>query len=292
MKKADETTAEINEKIHAAFDEIHAEENLKTRTKEYLSMEMSRQKKKSRPVVFRAAAAAACLLFVFVIGGSWMFLTPTAYISIDINPSLELGINRFDRVVSVEGFNDDGRDLADLLHIRFQNYNDAVETILNSQDIADYLLQDAVMTVTVAGETETQHDEILENVESCVSDHENVSCHSGSVEEMHEAHDSGLSFGKYRALLELQELDPSITADDIRDLSMKEIYDMIEEYSNNASSPDTSSDTSSGSSDAESDTTVGNGSGLNYGEEGDYGNGREHGKESGEHHGYGHHYEE
>lgn len=144
------------------------------------------------------------------------------------------------------------------------------------------------MTVTVAGETETQHDEILENMESCVSDHENVSCHSGSVEEMHEAHDSGLSFGKYRALLELQELDPSITADDIRDLSMKEIYDMIEEYSNNASSPDTSS----GSSDAESDTTAGNGSGLNYGEEDDYGDGREHGKESGEHHGYGHHYEE
>ena len=31
-------------------------------------------------------------------------MTPTAYISIDINPSLELGINRFDRIVSVEGY--------------------------------------------------------------------------------------------------------------------------------------------------------------------------------------------
>lgn len=47
----------------------------------------------------------------------------------------------------------------------------------------------------------------------------------------HGAHEAGLSFGKYRAYLELKELDPEITPDDIRDLSMREIQDMIDSLS-------------------------------------------------------------
>ena len=271
MREINETNEKMNEEkylhenIHAAFDNIHAEETLKARTKEYLSLEILRKQRNRHFALFRIAAAAVCLVAALFLGGAWMFLTPTAYISIDINPSLELGINRFNRVVSVEGFNDDGRELAEFLDVRFRDYNDAVEMILNSQDISGYLAQNAVMTVTVAGETTAQHDEILENVETCVSEHENVSCHSGSVEEMQEAHDSGLSFGKYRALLELQKLDSSITADDIRDLSMREIYDMMKEYSDNPPS----SDASPGSSDVESDANAGKG--------------------NGEHHRYGHH---
>ena len=56
---------------------------------------------------------------------------------------------------------------------------------------------------------------------------------------MHDAHEAGLSFGKYRAYLELKELDPDITPDDIRDLSMREIQDLIDSLSGGES---TSSD--------------------------------------------------
>ena len=39
-----------------------------------------------------------------------------------------------------------------------------------------------------------------------------------------------LSLGKYRAYLELKALDPAVTPDDIRDLSMREIRDLIDAY--------------------------------------------------------------
>ncbi|WP_181861874.1 anti-sigma-I factor RsgI family protein [Slackia isoflavoniconvertens] len=35
-------------------------------------------------------------------------MQPTAYMGIDVNPSIELGVNRFDVVVCAEGLNDDG----------------------------------------------------------------------------------------------------------------------------------------------------------------------------------------
>lgn len=154
---------------------------------------------------------------------------PVKYV--DINPSLELGINRFDRIVSVEGYNDDGRELAASLNIKYMNYADGVAQILEDQNIEDYLSQDALLSLTVAGENAEQYDEILADMESCASAHANVSCHSGDVEEMHEAHAEGVSLGKYRAFLRLQELDPSVTLDDIRDLTMREIQDLIDEYS-------------------------------------------------------------
>ena len=170
-------------------------------------------------------------------------MTPTAYISIDINPSLELGINRFDRIISVEGYNEDGDNLAESLNITFMNYNDALAEILSMRSIEDYLSGDALMSLTVAGDDETQYSEILDSVENCAAGHENIRCHSGDTEEMHEAHDAGVSFGKYRAYLILHDLAPSISLDDVRSLTMRELYDLIDSYE----------DQGTGNADTESD---------------------------------------
>lgn len=73
--------------------------------------------------------------------------------------------------------------------------------------------------------------EIFNAVEDCISHHENAVCYSGNSEEAREAHDCGLSLGKYRAFLELKELDPNITPEDIQGWSMKEIQNRISELS-------------------------------------------------------------
>lgn len=224
--------------LRKSLDEIHAEDELKARTKEYLSQQIYQKRQRSRPALRAAVAAAACLLTVLSAGGVWLYLTPTAYISIDINPSLEFGINRFDRVVSIESFNDDGQDLAEQLDVRYMDYNDALEQLLSEQTVQTYLVDGAFMSVTVACRDDEKSSQILENVESCTAGQSNISCHSSNIEEMHEAHSAGLSVGKYRAYLELKDLDPSVTIDDIRDLSMREIRDLIQKYESENTEPD------------------------------------------------------
>ncbi len=50
-----------------------------------------------------------------------------------MNPSIELGINRFDKVVSVAGCNADGEALAAALDIKYLDYDAALEQVLSSE---------------------------------------------------------------------------------------------------------------------------------------------------------------
>ena len=59
----------------------------------------------------------------------------------------------------------------------------------------------------------------------CTQGQRNTVCCSASHAEVGEAHGAGLSYGKYRAFLELQALDPGITEEDVRGLTMREILD-------------------------------------------------------------------
>lgn len=219
------------QKLKQALDQIHAEDSLKVHTKKYL-FEKVYKKEKKRPIPFgRLAAAGACPLVLFLIVGFSLFFTPTAFISVDVNPSLELGINRFDRVISVTGYNEDGRALSSSLDLKYMDYSAALESLLSQQEMKAYLTEDAEMVLTVAGEDEDQSSEILENVASFSSQHKNVYCHSGNTEEIQHAHDAGLSFGKYQAWQILHQLDPDTTVDQVQGMTMAEIRDLIRKYS-------------------------------------------------------------
>lgn len=44
-------------------------------------------------------------------GGTYAYAktTPAAYVSVDINPSVELGVNSFGKVISAQAYNEDGQ---------------------------------------------------------------------------------------------------------------------------------------------------------------------------------------
>ena len=224
-----------------AFDHIHAEEALKLHTKEYLQKKVYRPKKSYRPL-YGGVITAVCLMALVFFGGYGLYMTPTAYISIDINPSMELTINRFDKVIAVEGYNDDGNQMAETADVIHMNYLDAVNKIISEEVVSGYLSADGALSLTVAGDSDSQCQRILSDMEECTSGHENARCHMGDRSEMEAAHDVGLSFGKYKAFLRLQELDPQVSAEDVKDMSMREIWDWIDRLEGETKSSSQSSD--------------------------------------------------
>ena len=68
---------------------------------------------------------------------------------------------------------------------------------------------------------------MLNDPESCTAGHQNARCHTAQPEELEDAHDLGLSGGKYRAYLELYALDPSITPEQVGSMTMREIRDLL-----------------------------------------------------------------
>lgn len=223
----------MSDRLKSAFDTIHAEDELKNSTKEYIAGKIRRNEKKRVFSCMRLAAAAAGILFLLLgSGGCLAYFTPVYAISVDVNPSIELGINWFERVVSVEGYNEDGSRLAASLDIKYLEYTEALDRILEDENIKLYLLQDEIVSVTVVGNNDKKEEGLLKKVSSHMERHENVHCYMGNSEEVKSAHEEGFSFGKYRIYLELKKLDPDITAQEVQALSMCQIQEKINELYN------------------------------------------------------------
>ncbi len=268
----------MGEKLKQAFDLVKADEQLKKSTVEYV-LDKSRNRPSKYIRKFAAAVAAAAVVSAGAVG---VFFSQTTVISIDVNPSVELGVNRFDRVISVEGMNDDGSRLAEMLDVKYEVYAEAVERVLDSLRLS----KDDIVSITVAGSDDSKNDRILANVRSCASEYQQTHCYSANItnDEQEQAHEAGLSCGKYRAYLELQELNPEITTDDVQAMSMREIQDEINDLAsshheeNHASKHGASSNGSGNGADSgNSEGAVTTGTGSYNGEGCQNGHGAKHG---------------
>lgn len=218
----------MNKTFKELFGPIQAEEELKNQTKAFLA-EKTKGYAQAKAPSPRYSLAAVCLcLFFALFGGHWLYFTPMAQISIDINPSIELSINRFDQVILVKDFNEDGRTLSHALDIKYKNYADALEQIANNAAIAALLSDNEIMTITVAGPDKKQSAKILSGVEAYAAEQNNTYCYYASSEEVAQAHEMGFSCGKYKTLLELQQLNPDINPEAVQEMTMREIRELID----------------------------------------------------------------
>lgn len=220
----------MHDALKEAFDQVRAEEALKERTRAFLWQKTRGYTRSAPPPGRRWIPAAACLMLLTVMlwGGTWLYFTPTMEISVDINPSIELGVNRFDRVISVDGYNEDGQALAQLLDVKYQDFEDAIDRILENETVSTLLSGDGLLSITVVGEDDAQAARVLTRIESCTAGWENVCCYAAHAEDVETAHALGLSCGKYRMYQELQALDPDIRVDEVRGMTMRELQTLID----------------------------------------------------------------
>ena len=230
----------MTERVQEAFEAIKAEEALKESTKQYLRAERERRGGASRRVPARRWALAACaLLALFIgIGGYRAAARPVSYISIDVNPSIELALNRFDRVVSAEAYNRDGAAVLDAVSVRGLSYTQAVDAIVESAAMAPYLGADSALVFTVASGSEEKAETLRAGLEGCAGckHYGGESC-LGGLADMEQAHENGLSLGKYSAYLRLREYDDSLTPERCRDMSMAELRELMEQCAPGSGTP-------------------------------------------------------
>lgn len=222
----------MRNKIKQAFDPICADDNLKNHTIDYIQKKTSR-----RNSAFLRSLCAGCACFVIAaFGGYKLYFTTTSVISIDINPSIELDVNRFDKIISVDGYNQDGEDFSALLDIKYENYQTAIDAILESDTVENCLSENEFLTIAVLPLNEDQGENILHYVSDCTSQKKNMYCYSLNADEVSEAHSYGLSYGKYKAYLQLQALNIQITPEEISQMTMREIHELISQTSQSNSS--------------------------------------------------------
>lgn len=182
----------------------------------------------------RIAAIAACLALVAcLIGGVADFLRPVAYVGIDVNPSVELTLNRFDIVVGAHALNDDGQQALDEASCMWRTFDDAARDLDGAmRAIAG---EGAVVEVSIDCDNESRYAALAAQSNNCFGCNGEAHCNRTSAEERQAAHDLGMGVAKYRTYQALQEAGVDISAEKCASMSMRELRDLLAESGVNTS---------------------------------------------------------
>lgn len=218
----------MHEEIRSVFDEIKAEEQLKIKTKNYIRAQYAKPKSSFFIKKRYVSLAFTCFVLLISIIGYRFYYTASSIVSIDINPSLELEINYFGKVISAKGYNEDGNQLLDSLNVLYCQYDEAIDEIMKSQTIQECMNNDEYLSIAVVNIYSQQSDDIVSYVSNCHY-YNNSNCYSLDMDDVEAAHETGLSYGKYQLYLQIKAVYDDITTQEIQNMSMKEIRLLMEQ---------------------------------------------------------------
>ena len=188
-------------------------------------------------------------------GGGYAYAkTPVAYVSVDINPSVELGVNAFDQVVSVEAYNEDGEKVLEGTDLINTDVDDAVSTVIENAISEGYIKDDDTITADAADKTETtsaaveitvstDKEDVAAELEESLKETADETLENNDVEaevetdnvalaRREEARQLGITPGKLNLIQKLQALDPAIKVEDYKSSSVKDIQKKTKELRN------------------------------------------------------------
>lgn len=188
----------------------------------------------------KIAFALSGALLLSLGGGGYAYAktTPVAYVSLDINPSVELSINTFNQVVSAEAYNEDGQKVLEGTKLININIDKAVETLISNAISDGYVKEDGSSGIEIT--TSSDKENVANKVDESVKEAANGALEDNNVEatvetekvaleRRDEARKLGITPGKLNLIQKLQELDPTITVDDYKSSSVKEIMKKTKE---------------------------------------------------------------
>lgn len=110
--------------------------------------------------------AAACVLLVLCAGGifSWLWFSTKAVVSIDVNPSVALSLNRFEYVIDTQAGNTDGADVLDDVSLKNLKLSTALDALMGAMSRKGYLDDQAQISVFVDGSDDDFNRELYDEI--------------------------------------------------------------------------------------------------------------------------------
>lgn len=184
-----------------------------------------------------AIAASVMLVFASLFTVLSVSNNQAALISMDINPSIEISVNRFGKVISTEARNDEGAALLDTVDVRGMPYAEAVLRLMENDSMGQYLIENGLLVFSVQADSAAWQEEVLATLRSSTDAY--ISSHHGSTTTEYfivdgqlvaAAHQHGVTPGKYMLLLELESLDPGVDIEDYAHHSVGDIQAEIDAH--------------------------------------------------------------
>jgi hypothetical protein len=189
------------------------------------------------------ASAAATFLVMFGIG-AWAYASPYSYVSVDVNPSIEYSVNRFNKVLDVKALNDDGEDILnelDLSKLKHDDIDEAVQMTLEKISEQGYLDSEdgirAGLTIATANKNQEKAQEMAQRLENSSlqfieSNGDEVDVESIAVgfERVQEAKELGVTPGKLNLVEKLKSISEDPDGIDTEEWLEKPVKEIMKAF--------------------------------------------------------------
>ena len=225
---------------HIKKDDILA----KAKQEMYFATDSAEQKeeKSSFPLLFTKKRfvpmiAGVALAFMICVGGIGVYAENYQTIYIDINPSVALKLNRFERVIGVEYLNDDAAALLANTKLVGCDATSALETVITACNSAGYVKDDSEIYISASAKEEKNSEKLLQKLkghaETMRAEKDEtyaVSTYNAKKEEKKEIEKSSLSPAKYKVIKDIIDEDESFDMEELKDKTMEELRKIKHRY--------------------------------------------------------------
>lgn len=167
-------------------------------------------------------ASLALVLLSFAGIGSHSYVEPYSYVSLDINPSIEYALNRYDKVISVSGVNTEGQQVVSSIEsdIKNQNITTALGVTIGQLEKDHYINQEEYnhVIVSVYSTNNTKAQSITSRVNTFSAEKSNI-CSIDTIPVSKEVKDDADSLGITPGKLALIHAVAETTSDSNFDVS-------------------------------------------------------------------------
>ncbi|MEK8130970.1 anti-sigma factor domain-containing protein [Paenibacillus filicis] len=193
------------------------------------------------PSVAGRSALAAAVVFSLVVFASFngKLGSPevVAYITMDINPSVEMGIDVQENVLELRGLNDDGNILIEQLDYKGKNLEQVTERLLDNAErgaLAKGEGEIVISSTVIQLDSKVNDESIAEKMKQQVTKHietthpqqvkqYQVAAFAAPAEVREAAGQNGVSTGKYSVYLNAKNSGSDVTLDEIKKESVLQI---------------------------------------------------------------------
>lgn len=179
---------------------------------------------------FVSAFAGAAIAFAVCIGMIGLYNENFQTVYIDINPSVALKLNRFERVIGVEFLNDDAKTLLSDVKLIGCNATDAVQTVITACDTAGYVKSDSEIYISATSKQEQSSEKLLEKLKGHAetmreepNETYSVNTYNAKKNEKKDFEKESLSPAKYNVISEILDEDDRYKLEDLKDKPMSEL---------------------------------------------------------------------
>mgnify|MGYP001206720900 CR=1 FL=1 len=189
---------------------------------------------------FAPAFASLAVLFIAIFAW-WQFLRIDSVVAVDVNPSIELKLNRLSHVVAVQAYNPEAQSLVEAVPWRFSPVEDVIQRLLGAMKQQGYLQsENSFLMLSYQQDNQIRAEALGRRLNKAVlrlklQNPEMVYVQRVEIKEIAGlADDYNVSRGVMQLILKAQMMNPQYGVEFLRELDLQTLYWLSENSMNSA----------------------------------------------------------